>query len=100
MGIALRSSLALGLVALLGLAAGCVPTCTETCEKVLDCSLDSERVSLDECVNQCEDQAALYEVWEDDDKADLFDEHKTCLSDATCDEIEAGACYDEDLFVF
>ena len=87
----------------LGLAA-CAPPCKQVCRKVLfDCGdLDSERVSLEECEESCNRQEALYEQWEDEEKADLFDDHKRCIASSSCDEIAVGECYEgfEELFVF
>lgn len=79
---------------------GCEPTCEGVCRDVLACDLDSDRVSHEECEATCIRQQELYEDWEDEDKADRFAAHKSCLSDATCDEIAAGVCYDEALFLF
>jgi len=85
---------------LVALLAGCQPTCKEVCKKVLECDLDSDRVSVVECEENCTRQQLLYEIWEDEAKADLFVEHKQCIMGASCDEIADGTCYDEDLFVF
>lgn len=79
---------------------GCTPTCKATCRKVLACDLDSERVALDACADSCTDIASLYESWEDEKLIEAFDDHRSCIGSSSCEEIEAGACYDEDLFVF
>jgi hypothetical protein len=95
----LRSLLA---IALIGVAA-CDPPCKRTCRKVLDCgNLSTDRLALDACIADCSQQELLYEEWEDERKEELFTEHKRCLLDATCEEIEAGECYVgyEELFPF
>jgi hypothetical protein len=91
----------LPLVVLAGaLHAGCTPRCQEVCTKVLDCGLESTRVARDECVFACQEQQELYQIWEDETKIEAFKEHKRCLRSATCQEIEAGVCYDPELFIF
>jgi hypothetical protein len=87
------------------LAEACGPPCRSVCHKVLfECgNLDSQRVALDECELSCQQQEVLYDFWEDEEKADLFDEHKRCIRSSSCEEIAAGACYQdgmEDIFVF
>ena len=96
-----RSSAIAGLlIALLApLGSGCTPRCQETCTKVLDCGLESTRVARDECIFACREQQDLYEFWEDDVKIEAFKEHKRCLQSSTCEEIEAGVCYDPELFI-
>ena len=93
------SSVALLIAAALA-AAGCVPTCTETCDKVLDCGIDTERMSLEECVDACTRQDALYEWWEDEAKLEAFDDHRRCVARSTSEEIADGECYEDALFVF
>lgn len=90
--------LAVVLIALL--SAGCTPTCERTCRKMLDCgTLESDRVSVVECEASCERQLNLYTGWDDEQELDdAIDAHRRCLRRATCDEIEAGECYDERLF--
>lgn len=94
---------ALGLLGLLGLlaAGGCVPTCQTTCEKALACGLDSPRTSLDACVDDCERQRTLYkDWWEDGQKVEAFAEHRQCVMQATCAELDEGVCYDPELWIF
>ena len=79
---------------------GCVtPSCDEVCTKVMNCDL-SPRVSEYECVTSCTSQKQLYEDWDDVEKQDLFDAHRRCLGSSTCEEIDEGFCYEDDLFVF
>ena len=83
--------------------AACAPPCKQICRKTLfDCSLDSERVALQECVDACTQQEVLYEQWKNQELADLFDDHKRCIGRATCEELAEGVCYEgyEELFVF
>ena len=86
------------------LAQACAPPCRQVCRKVLfECdNLDSDRVALDECEASCQQQDAVYQVWQDEEKQDLFDAHKSCIGSSTCEEIAAGACYEgyEELFLF
>ena len=89
-------------VLLLGVAA-CDPPCQRTCRKVLECgNLQTDRLALEACEQDCERQEQLYDDWEDEAKQDLFKDHKRCLLDATCDEIADGECFVgyEELFVF
>lgn len=98
-----RSSLLFAAAALLPLLAGCPPPCARTCKKVLKCgNLDSDRVSQLECEDSCQEQIRLYDAWDDEEKQDLFSEHRRCLMDAECGAIASGTCYDgfEGLFVF
>jgi len=84
-------------------AVACDPPCKRTCRKVLDCgNLSSDRLAIDACEQDCNRQEELYDQWDDEEKQDLFKEHKRCLLDATCDEIAEGVCYVgyEDLFHF
>ena len=90
------------LVGVLGLlfASACTPTCERTCRKLLDCgTLDSERVSVPECEASCNAQLVMYDDWEDEDELnEAFDLHRECLVQSTCEQVEAGECYDERLF--
>lgn len=82
------------------IASGCTPTCERTCRKILKCdNLESDRVSVFECQATCENQRSLYEGWADEKELDkALDAHRRCLVRSTCEEIEAGECYDERLF--
>ena len=92
---------ALVLFALSTLSAGCTTTCSEACEKAIDCQLDSPRTSFDACYDDCERQRSLYaDWWENDEKSDRFDDHRDCIADSSCEELEEGVCYDEEIFVF
>ena len=65
-------------------------------------NLSTDRLALGACVEDCELQRQLYEDWDDQEKQDLYVDHKRCLVGSTCEEIEDGVCYEgyEDLFVF
>jgi hypothetical protein len=78
---------------------GCAPSCDRVCHKVRDCDL-RPRLSQVECEESCLRQGALYDEWEDDDKREDFAAHRRCIVHATCEELDEGECYDEDIFVF
>lgn len=94
-----RSRLPL-LVALALFASACTPTCERTCRKLLNCgTLETDRVSVNECEASCESQILLFEGWDDEQELDdAIDTHRRCVVQSTCEEIEAGECYDERLF--
>ena len=49
-----------------------------------------------ECEETCKLQHSLYhDEWEDVQKEDAFDAQLSCITGSTCEELEAGACYDE-----
>ncbi len=97
-----------GLVALAAgwaLLAGCTPTCRQVCRDLLECGVEgTETLSLDACEQACSDQDAQYESIKDnyDDEGPLqqFEDFRSCVHGATCEELEAGACYDYELFPF
>ena len=89
-----------GAVALGCFATGCEPSCAQSCRKVIACDLESQRVVQDECEASCVFQERLYEDWEDEAKQDAFADHKRCLARESCDDIVAGVCYDEQIFLF
>jgi hypothetical protein len=91
--------LILGLAAALALA-GCTPDCERTCRKVLSCDIDSPRDAIDMCKASCETEDHLYDVWDDQEKTDAFHEERRCLVDSSCEDIAAGACYDDRLYPF
>jgi hypothetical protein len=80
--------------------AGCTPTCERTCIKLLDCgTLESDRVSVEECEASCSYQISLYDEWLDERELDkAFDQHRRCLIRSSCEKIDAGECYDDVLF--
>ena len=86
---------------LMMMALGCAPTCDQVCRKTLfDCDLSTERVALATCVDACDRQKTLYEdLWEDEQLAVAFDDHRRCLMRESCDEIADGACYDDAIFL-
>lgn len=92
------SALLLLVAALLG---GCQPTCEQVCDKLVACeNPGTERMSGPECEVECKEQQELYATWADTQLRASFDAHLSCLDDATCDEVAAGACYDEEMFSF
>ena len=94
----MRRSSALALAALW--LAGCTPTCERTCTKLLACgTLESDRVSVEECEASCIFQVNLYDEWLDEKVLDkAFDQHRRCLVRSSCEQIDAGECFDEVLF--
>ena len=91
----------LAVAALLAVAVGCTPTCEQTCRKVLNCEMgDAPRLALTECRESCNNEETLYDGWEDTDLKQKLREQQRCLYYSTCEEIEDGVCYDDDLYVF
>jgi hypothetical protein len=83
------------------LAAGCTPNCPDTCRKILRCDeLAVVEYGQIECEESCNRASDLYESWEDQDKIDAFDAHRQCISASTCEEISAGVCYEDEIFIF
>jgi hypothetical protein len=84
--------------ALLG---GCDATCKTACERLLECDeVDSPRLPQAECEASCLVQEDVYDSWDDTQLQDAFGDFKSCLRDSECADIAAGACYDEDLFLW
>lgn len=84
------------LFALSQMVTACTPTCRETCRKLLDCdSVETSRLSIDECTTSCQVRQRLYDDWDDTQLQDSFDEYRSCVGEETCDSIAAGTCYDE-----
>lgn len=66
------------------------------CTDLVACgNLSTSRMTQAECEASCNAQDELYNIWTDQEKRDAFDEEMRCLGASTCDEIAAGACYDE-----
>ncbi len=81
-------------------AAGCTPTCSSACRQLLDCHLDASHADQDECVASCQAQRQLFREWDDDEKKEAFAEQLRCIGSSTCEEIDDGVCYTEDMYVF
>ena len=81
------------------LLAGCAPPCDQVCRKARKCDL-TPRLSQDECVEACDRQRTFYEVEDDKEGKQAFQEERACIVDSTCEEIHAGECYDPDVFPF
>lgn len=60
----------------------------------------TERMSAPECEEECNAQQELYARWSDTQLRASFDEQLTCLYDAECADVAAGACYDDEVFTF
>jgi len=88
------------LICTIAALSACNPTCERTCRKVLSCdNLDSDRVAVDECKLECQSQDRLWADWADAKHLDQrFTEHKRCLVSSSCEQIQAGECYDAELF--
>lgn len=82
--------------------AGCTPTCDQVCTHLVEeCGdLGTERSTAAECEEQCISQKNLLIKWRDTQKQDAFYAELECLESSSCDEIAAGACYDEDIWSF
>ena len=97
----MRNLPALAALALLSLLGGCTPTCEEVCERLVDeCGAGTERLNSDECQESCQSQRDLYQRWEDEGLRDAFDASLECYRDTACDEIAAGACYEQAVWTF
>lgn len=84
--------------------AGCGATCDRVCDKLLECGeegfLETDRFSHVECETSCERQGEVFIGWEDEQEfQEAWDEHRSCLLDAECPDIAAGACFDERFFI-
>jgi hypothetical protein len=79
-------------------AAGCAPTCAEVCNKLDRCGFDGT-VQVIECRTACERQLAFAQELDDDNVAvKAFNDHRRCLGNTSCEDIEAGVCVEDDLF--
>lgn len=86
---------------LFALAAGCTPSCADVCDKLVTCELSgAERLSPSECEESCNQQEALYDEWTDSQKRTAFDAELSCLYSSECADVEAGACYDAEVWSF
>ena len=98
----MRSRL-VALALVFGGLAGCNATCQQTCRQlIVECDgVSHEGTTQNDCEAQCEDQRTLYEdIWEDEDLEQRHDDYRNCVVDSTCEDIEDGVCYDEELFAY
>ena len=95
----MRSHLILIAVAA-GFAAGCAPNCEQTCTKLRRCGVGPATYTQEECQTSCERQRQLYDDWGDKDKRKAFDAHRNRIGNSTCDDVLAGVCYDETIYIF
>ena len=79
--------------------AGCPPTCEQMCRKLDRCGLTAN-VERAECQLSCERELTVARDAEDNSLKATFNEHRLCIGNKSCDEIEVGVCYDADLFPF
>ncbi|MCB9680169.1 MAG: hypothetical protein H6733_01755 [Alphaproteobacteria bacterium] len=83
-------------------SAGCAPSCATVCAKLDRCDLNPT-VDKAECELSCEREynaTIEQKLLDNDAPKEVFDDHRRCLGGHSCDEIAAGACYDEALFPF
>lgn len=91
-GVLLGAALVLG---------GCHATCKQACKKLLDCDeVESSRVNLEECRASCSREEELYESWENTALEEALRDELDCITSSTCEELAAGACYDDDLYPY
>jgi hypothetical protein len=85
-----------------GFVGGCVGDCETACVRLDACAaeLGTAGYTRAECEQQCGRQDELYDRWGDQEKKQAFRAELTCLTNATCDEIAAGECYDDLIFSF
>ena len=84
------------------LSSGCTPTCETTCDKLLTCGeIDGGESAVFECENSCMAKQELYNSdWDDEEKQQGFDDLKSCLVNASCEDIALGECYNKDLYIW
>ena len=86
------------LAGLLLFSGGCSDTCESACEALLACDqLGEAESSQATCELDC---AVQQDHWEEKEEATAFDELLGCIGEATCDDLESGLCYDEELYGF
>lgn len=95
-----RPSSVLALLAVAWLAAACAPTCDRTCRKLDSCAADGSTVTRIECEDQCLGLIQSHDDVNDDVRKELFAAHRRCVIGATCDELEDGVCYEEELYAY
>ena len=94
--------LLLVLAPLVAFASGCTPTCRQVCKQITQCEQIDDWTGGHEdlCVENCLRQEAVYDAWDDTQLLDALDATKVCLMESTCEEVEDGRCYDQDLYPF
>jgi hypothetical protein len=79
----------------------CATTCEQACQKLTSCSeLEVEGRYAEECAEVCSQQETLYDDWEDTQLADALQASKECVTEHTCEELDDGVCYDEELWPY
>jgi hypothetical protein len=87
------------LASVFGLQFACSSTCSGVCDKLLSCpQLDAGAIGDKECDLDCAVQENAYES--DPVLSTAFEVYKDCVMDSSCQELVAGACYQEGLFAF
>lgn len=85
-------------VPLLATLTACPPPCSQLCAKLERCDL-SATVTLDECNESCDNQLDFFKnerTLSVEEK--LFNQQRVCISSHSCDELAAGACFEDALF--
>jgi hypothetical protein len=77
---------------------GCAPSCEALCTKLVRCDLEPS-VTVVECTQTCDRQLAFVKDQNDDALSDAWRDQRVCLGANSCDEIAAGACFDDALFL-
>lgn len=85
----------------------CAPGCDQLCNKLDRCGINPIVSELD-CREQCRTQLDRLGDKDTDDgdpaidpeERKAFRQHRVCIGSHSCDELLAGACYDETLFPF
>lgn len=86
----------------LGLCAGllwmfgsaCAPACPALCGKLERCALTGE-VERRACEESCSRELATARELDDRQTLREFNQHRICIGGASCDDLEAGACFEE-----
>lgn len=82
-------------------ATACHPTCKQVCKKLLGCEeVENARINQEECEDACDREEALYEDWDNSALLDAFYAQNKCIYHASCEEIAAGDCADDDLLLY
>ena len=76
---------------------GCSSTCEQVCTKLRSCSdIELGTSNQLDCTNACVTQQEA--ISEEEPESASFSEYKDCVMQQTCEQIEAGSCYDSGLY--
>jgi hypothetical protein len=80
---------------------GCSPTCADACTVVASCGESlGDFPNEAECNEACASQRATVDENGDTGVQDAFERELRCLAAATCDDLAAGACYEEQVWSY